>query len=161
MAVPLLVRFVTLRNLHPILTHFTNGITPASFALALFARSERLVGFIPLSHIIVPACVDVAAWVMMTFVAIVTPLTMLTGLVDWKYRYDMRRVPIIRRKMITGIVGYVFVVMYVVLHSLTDYSLAALAAALVFFAITGEYGGRLVHGAANAALLKKFEKRQE
>lgn len=47
MTIPLLVRFVTLRNLHPILTHFTNGITPASFALALVARSDRFVSYIP------------------------------------------------------------------------------------------------------------------
>jgi hypothetical protein len=48
-----------------------------------------------------------------------------------------------------------------VLHSLTDYSLVALAVALVFFAITGEYGGRLVHGAANAALLKRLDGKQD
>ncbi|AIG96978.1 hypothetical protein [Archaeoglobus fulgidus] len=95
---------------------------------------------------------------MMSFVAIVTPLTMLTGLIDWKYRYDMRKVPIIQRKVITGIVGYVFVVVYVVLHSLTDYSLAALAMALVFFAITGEYGGKLVHGARTLLCLKNLRK---
>lgn len=84
MTIPFLVRFVTLRNLHPILTHFTNGITPASFALALFAKSDELLGFIPLADIVLPSCVDSAAWAMMTFVAIVTPLTMLTGPIDGK-----------------------------------------------------------------------------
>ena len=93
---------------------------------------------------------------MMVFVAIVTPLTMLTGLIDWKYRYDMKRVPVISRKVVTSITGYFFVLLYVFLHPVTDCSLIALGIAIVFFAITGEYGGRLVHGAANAALMKKF-----
>ncbi|WP_202319747.1 hypothetical protein [Archaeoglobus neptunius] len=158
MAVPLLVRLVSLKNLHPILTHFTNGITPAALALALLARSTRLLGYIPLSHIVIPSCVDVAAWLMMVFVAGITPLTMATGMIDWKYRYDMRKVPVIQRKVITALAGYVFVIVYVVSHSISDYSLIALGIALFFFAVTGDYGGRLVHGAANASLLKKFQK---
>ncbi len=88
----------------------------------------------------------------MLLVAFTTPITMVTGLVDWKYRYDLRSTPVIKKKVISSIIGYGFVVAYV-----STKSVFALAIAFLLFAITGEYGGRLVHGVANQALIRKFK----
>ena len=140
--IPLLVRIVTLRNLHPILTHLSNGLTPAAFVLALLSRIEFPAGYIPVTHIMSLGCMDAASYLMMAFVAVVTPLTMITGVIDWKYRYNMKKVPVIQKKAIAAVVGYVFAILYVVSHSNFEYSIIFLGLTLLFFAVTGEYGGR-------------------
>ncbi|WP_456477843.1 hypothetical protein [Geoglobus ahangari] len=139
MEVPLLARLVTLRNVHPILTHMSNGLTPAAF---FFSAVSLLLDI---------ACLREASYYMMLVVGLITPFTMLAGVVDWKYRYDFKRFQLMDRKIVTAVVGYVFVIAY-----LTTESILALALALLFFAITGEYGGRLVHGAVNSALVRKY-----
>jgi len=142
MTLPFLARFLTLKNVHPILTHMSNGLTPIAFLFAVGAR------FYPVE------CLDEASHLMMTFVALITPFTMATGIVDWKYRYEFRRIQVIDRKVVTAVIGYAFVLAYIYTHQIV-----ALALALLFFAITGEYGGRLVHGAVNRALIKKYQNR--
>ena len=140
MSIPLLVRFVTLRNVHPILAHISNGLTPAAFLFTL------------LSGLFHYPCLLESSYYMMLLVAFTTPITMVTGLVDWKYRYDLRSTPVIKKKVISSIIGYGFVVAYV-----STKSVFALAIAFLLFAITGEYGGRLVHEVANQALIRKFK----
>ncbi len=143
MDVPLLARLITLRNVHPILTHTTNGLTPTALLFLVFSRSLDVY------------CLDQAAMYMMLVVAAITPFTMLTGYVDWVYRYGRRRFQLMDRKIIAAITGYVFVLAYVL-----SGSALLLGAAVAMFALTGEYGGRLVHGAVNAELVRKFRKKE-
>ncbi len=139
MEVPLLARLVTLRNVHPILTHMNNGLTPVAFS------------FYVLSMLRDTACLRDASYYMMLVVGLITPLTMLSGVVDWKYRYDFKRFQLMDRKITTAVAGYVFVILYLATKSVLPFALA-----LLFFAVTGEYGGRLVHGALNSALVRKY-----
>ena len=143
MGLPLLLKLITLRNVHPILTHVSNGLTPAALLFALLSLFYDV------------KCLSEASYYMAFFVALITPITMLTGVVDWKYRYEFRSVPAINKKIVTAVLGYAFLLFY-----LLSKSVLLLSLVLVFFAITGEYGGRLVHGAANLALVKKYEKKR-
>ncbi|RLI80505.1 hypothetical protein DRP05_00610 [Archaeoglobales archaeon] len=143
--IPILVRLVALKNIHPILTHTVNGLTPTSLSFLIISKLYSI------------KCLEMSSFYLILAVTTATPLTMVSGLIDWKYKYGMRKFPLMKRKITTSIVGYIFVIAYVVFKEL-NHSIVLLILAVILFGITGELGGRLVHGVANRELLKKYLK---
>jgi len=75
---------------------------------------------------------EMSSFYLILTVTTATPLTMISGLIDWKYKYGMRRFTLMKRKIATSIVGYTFVISYVVLKDL-NYSIVLLLLATIFF----------------------------
>lgn len=129
---------------HPIFVHFPQALFPVAFASFVLYLITGNVLF------------ERGTYLMTVFGLIATPVTMLTGYIDWKVRYKGYMTPVFKIKIVTGFVLVGFSLSAVLLRTLvpdvsllplsgTGWLLAGLLAACVGSCVVeGHYGGKLV-----------------
>jgi uncharacterized membrane protein len=129
---------------HPIFVHFPQALFPAAFAAFLL---YLVTGNIVFEH---------GSRLMTIFALVSTPVTMLTGYIDWKIRYKGYMTSVFKIKITTGFVLVGLSLSAVLLRALIPevsllplsgkgWLLAGLLAACVGSCVVeGHYGGKLV-----------------
>lgn len=129
---------------HPIFVHFPQALFPVAFAsfVLYLATGESLF--------------ERGTYLMTVFGLVATPVTMITGYIDWKIRYKGYMTPVFKIKIVTGFVLVVLSLAAVLLRTLVPeiaglplsgpgWLLAGLLAGCVGACVVeGHYGGKLV-----------------
>lgn len=129
---------------HPMFVHFPQALFPVAFASFVLYLATGNRDF------------EVGAFVAAAFGAAISPMTTLTGFVDWKIRYKGYMTPVFRIKIIGAFVLLALSIPAVALRALVP-DVAALplsgagwayggllAACVVTCVVLGHYGGKLV-----------------
>lgn len=124
-------------HLHPILAHFPNGLMPVVW---LFLAVSWLLGR--------PALDEAALW-LVGIVTLVAPLSLATGIYDWKTRFAGEKAPIFIRKIALAICLLLLGCLALVLRmtggaALQPVYYVCLAGMLGCVTLLGYYGGKLV-----------------
>jgi len=129
---------------HPIFVHFPQALFPvafASFVLYLVTGNDLF---------------ERGTFLMMMFGLAATPVTMITGYIDWKVRYKGYMTPVFKIKIITGFVLIGLSLSAVLLRALVPevallplsgmgwLRAGLLAACVGSCVVEGHYGGKLV-----------------
>ena len=129
---------------HPIFVHFPQALFPvafASFVLYLVTGNDLF---------------EQGTFLMMMFGLAATPVTMITGYIDWKVRYKGYMTPVFKIKIITGFVLIGLSLSAVLLRALVPevallplsgmgwLRAGLLAACVGSCVVEGHYGGKLV-----------------
>jgi uncharacterized membrane protein len=129
---------------HPIFVHFPQALFPVAFAsfVLYLATGESLF--------------ERGTYLMTVFGLVATPVTMITGYIDWKVRYKGYMTPVFKIKIVTGFVLVGLSLAAVLLRTLVPeiaglplsgpgWLLAGLLAGCVGACVVeGHYGGKLV-----------------
>jgi uncharacterized membrane protein len=129
---------------HPIFVHFPQALFPVAFAsfVLYLATGESLF--------------ERGTYLMTVFGLVATPVTMITGYIDWKIRYKGYMTPVFKIKIVTGFVLVGLSLAAVLLRTLVPeiaalplsgpgWLLAGLLAGCVGACVVeGHYGGKLV-----------------
>lgn len=129
---------------HPIFVHFPQALFPVAFAsfVLYLATGESLF--------------ERGTYLMAAFGLVATPVTMITGYIDWKIRYKGYMTPVFKIKIVTGFVLVGLSLAAVLLRTLVPeiaalplsgpgWLLAGLLAGCVGACVVeGHYGGKLV-----------------
>lgn len=129
---------------HPIFVHFPQALFPvafASFVLYLVTGNDLF---------------EKGTFLMIVFGLAATPVTMITGYIDWKVRYKGTMTPVFKIKIVTGFVLIGLSLSAVLLRALVPevarlplpglgwlYA-AQLAGCVASCVVEGHYGGKLV-----------------
>jgi len=124
-------------HLHPILAHFSNGLMPVVW---LFLLLIWLLGRSALEEAVL--------W-MVGVVTLAAPLSLATGIYDWKTRFGGGKAPIFTRKIILAVVLILLGALALVLRIYGGSGVQllyylCLAAMLGCVTLLGYYGGKLV-----------------
>lgn len=129
---------------HPIFVHFPQALFPvafASFVLYLVTGNDLF---------------EKGTFLMMVFGLAATPVTMITGYIDWKVRYKGYMTPVFKIKIVTGFVLTGLSLSAVLLRVLVPevsrlplsgmgwLHVALLAGCVASCVVEGHYGGKLV-----------------
>jgi uncharacterized membrane protein len=129
---------------HPIFVHFPQALFPvafASFVLYLVTGNDLF---------------EKGTFLMMVFGLAATPVTMITGYIDWKVRYKGYMTPVFKIKIVTGFVLIGLSLSAVLLRALVPevallpmsglgwLRAGLLAACVGSCVVEGHYGGKLV-----------------
>jgi uncharacterized membrane protein len=129
---------------HPIFVHFPQALFPvafASFVLYLVTGNDLF---------------ERGTFLMMVFALAATPVTMITGYIDWKVRYKGYMTPVFKIKIVTGFVLIGFSLSAVLLRALVPevallplsglgwLRAMLLACCVASCVVEGHYGGKLV-----------------
>lgn len=124
-------------HLHPILSHFPNALMPTAWLfLVVHWLSSR------------PALEEGAVW-LVGVVTLVTPLSLITGIYDWRTRFAGLNAPIFTRKIVLSVLLLLLGWAALLLRPTGGEGagflfLACLAGMLVCVTLLGYYGGKLV-----------------
>lgn len=129
---------------HPMFVHFPQALFPVAFASYLVYLATGLPDF------------EAGAFVSAGFGAVASPVTTITGFIDWKVRYKGYMTPVFRIKIIGAFVLLALSIPAVLLRLLSPevallplsgigwlYA-ALLAACVATCVVLGHYGGKLV-----------------
>ncbi len=152
--ISLVVDLIQKHHLHPITVHIPNGALPLS------------VVFVALAVLFDLQALDLAAFYNMIFILLTLPVVLLTGYVEWKYRYGGRMTKVFKPKIYSALAVSALAAILVVWHLIDPDVTAAdsgsrwiyLLMHLVILAaagIAGYYGGKLVFQARDNALRRK------
>lgn len=124
-------------HLHPILSHFSNGVMPVVW---LFLLLIWLLGRSVLEEAVL--------W-MVAVVTLSAPLSLATGIYDWQKRFEGEKAPIFTRKIILAVVLILLGCLALALRLFGSAGLQplyylCLAAMLGCVTLLGFYGGKLV-----------------
>jgi len=124
-------------HLHPILSHFPNALLPTAW---LFLIIYWLLGRATLE--------EAAIW-LVAVVTLCAPLSLATGIYDWKTRFAGEKAPIFTRKIILSVFLILLGIAALVLRllggpGLQPFYLLCLAGMLGCVTLLGWYGGKLV-----------------
>lgn len=124
-------------HLHPILAHFPNGLMPVVW---LFLAVSWLLGRLALE--------EAAIW-LVGIVTLVAPLSLATGIYDWKTRFGGEKAPIFIRKMVLAVCLLLLGCLALALQLAGEGALQTLyylclAGMLGCVTLLGYYGGKLV-----------------
>lgn len=129
---------------HPVFVHFPQALFPvafASFVLYLVTGNDLF---------------ERGTFLMMVFALAATPVTMITGYIDWKVRYKGYMTPVFKIKIVTGFVLVGLSLSAVLLRALVPevamlplsglgwLRAALLAGCVASCVVEGHYGGKLV-----------------
>jgi uncharacterized membrane protein len=129
---------------HPIFVHFPQALFPvafASFVLYLITGNDLF---------------ERGTFLMMVFALAATPVTMVTGYIDWKVRYKGYMTPVFKIKIVTGFVLIGLSLSAVLLRALVPevarlplsglgwLRAMLLAGCVASCVVEGHYGGKLV-----------------
>lgn len=122
-------------HLHPILAHFPNGLMPVVWLFLLLAWWLGR-----------PALEEAAVW-LVGIVTLVAPLSLATGIYDWRTRFGGEKAPIFTRKIVLAVALLVLGALALALR-LTGGAqmlyLLCLVGMLGCVTLLGYYGGKLV-----------------
>lgn len=129
---------------HPIFVHFPQALFPVAFASFILYLTTGDVIF------------EAGAYLMSAFGLAASPVTMITGYIDWKVRYKGYMTPVFRIKIVTGFVLVALSLAAVLLRALVPETAllplsglgwlraGLLAGCVASCVVEGHYGGKLV-----------------
>ena len=129
---------------HPIFVHFPQALFPVAFAMFLVHAVSGRAEF------------EAAAWITMAFGTLATPVTIVTGFLDWKFRYKAYLTSVFKIKIVGSFIllglGIAAIAVRWLYPAAAELPMAGagwlysglLGACVLNCVVLGHYGGKLV-----------------